>query len=155
MKSKKYNPHSWFFAYIRRLPDYDSTEAEAIKRMIVSKYSGGKTSSIAALLANYPAIYYRMKREFTNKAYTELDAARKRVIACIFDYLKQKGIKANMEYVKAVAVRASGQERFNDITLNQLKQLYQAFGSKKLSQEDKELLNQIEQYYGSTNKTLN
>lgn len=157
MKSKKYNPHSWFFAYIRKLPDYEQSEAETIKRMIVSKYSGGKTNSIADLLNNYPAIYYRMKREFTNEAYNELDVARKRLIACLFDYLKQKGIQANMEYVKAVAVRASNQVNFNAITISQLRQLYQAFGKKKataLTTEEKEIINQFDKYYGKQN-TLN
>ena len=154
MKSKKYNPHSWFFAYIRRLPDYDQSESDAIKKSIVSQYSGGKTNSISDLLRNYPAIYYRMKREFTNEAYNELDAARKRLIACLFDYLKQKGIQANMEYVKAVAVRAANKTEFNEITISQLKQLYQAFGSKKatnLSVEEKEIINQFNQYYGKQN----
>lgn len=60
----------------------------------------------------------------------ELDTWRKRVIAVIFSYCKVIGRPSDMNYVKAVACRASGFDSFNKIPVARLNNLYNAFKDK-------------------------
>lgn len=60
--------------------------------------------------------------------YQELSKARKRLIAALFSFLKDK--EPTMDYVKIVACRAAKVDHFNAIPLNKLKSLYRIFGTK-------------------------
>ena len=59
---------------------------------------------------------------------SKIDTYRKRLIASIFGYLEKMNIKdAPIDYVKAVACKASGYNSFNDIPEDRLNSLYNSF----------------------------
>lgn len=59
---------------------------------------------------------------------SKLDASRKRLIASIFGFLEKMNIKnVSTDYVKAVACKASGYNKFNDIPEDRLNSLYNSF----------------------------
>jgi len=59
---------------------------------------------------------------------SKLDINRKRLIASIFGYLEKMNIKnVPIDYVKALACKASGYKRFNDIPEDRLNSLYNSF----------------------------
>jgi hypothetical protein len=60
--------------------------------------------------------------------YQELSKARKRLLAVLFSFLKDK--QPTLDYVKIVACKAAKIDHFNSIPLNQLKSLYRIFGTK-------------------------
>ncbi len=60
----------------------------------------------------------------------ELDTARKRLIAAIGAYLRENGSTENIDTIKAVACRAAKVERFNQITLSDLKFYTATFNAK-------------------------
>ena len=60
----------------------------------------------------------------------ELDTARKRLIAAIGAYLRENGNTENIDTIKAVACRAAKVERFNQITLSDLKFYTATFNAK-------------------------
>ena len=61
----------------------------------------------------------------------ENDRWRKRLLASIFGWLKKMGKHdATPELVKAIACRAAGCERYNQITTERLRSLYYAFRKK-------------------------
>lgn len=138
------NPHSWLFAHLKTVQGYDSIE-EA-KKALVFIYSWGNTESLSELYDKYPRQYMQMKRELgtpRKKASSQLDAARKRLIAAIFGNLEQRGITADIAYVKGIACQGAKVERFNDILLNDLKNLYNRFKNKNLKAELDSLLEDI------------
>jgi|BioPla2DNA2_1021312.scaffolds.fasta_scaffold17681_5 hypothetical protein len=59
------------------------------------------------------------------------DIWRKRVIASIGGYLRAMEKEENIEMIKAIACRAAQKERFNDISLERLKSIYNAFKNRK------------------------
>lgn len=61
----------------------------------------------------------------------QLDRKRKGVIKAIFRWLELLGQHPTMEYVKAVACRAAGKDRFNDISLGELTRIYAEFCRKQ------------------------
>lgn len=128
MNTTKTNPHAWFFAYINGLEGYNKEFAKAISEGIILEYTGGLTGSLSELYSMYPGTYTQMKLELSRQRASELDGARKRLIAVLFSYLKEQ--KPTMQYVKATACNAANVYNFNDIPLNQLKSLYRVFGSK-------------------------
>lgn len=59
------------------------------------------------------------------------DKWRKSLIASIFGWLKKMNrTDANMDMVKAIACRAAGAAKFNEIPLERLRSLYYAFSKK-------------------------
>lgn len=131
-----YNPHKWFFGYVKSLEGYNKDYAKVIREGIILEYSEGKTESLKVMYESYPFLYNRMRRKLTDSAKDELDMARKRVIAVLFSWLGYKKYRANMEYVKKIACNASGSERFNAIPLLKLRQLYRIFGDMKSKEAD-------------------
>lgn len=70
-----------------------------------------------------------------NPELAELDKARKRVFGAIGGWLQAMNIAPSNSstgggMIKAIACRAAGRERFNDIPLEQLRSLYSAFKKK-------------------------
>ena len=61
----------------------------------------------------------------------QLDRKRKGVIKAIFRWFELLGQHPTMEYVKAVACRAAGKDRFNDISLGELTRVYAEFCRKQ------------------------
>jgi hypothetical protein len=66
-----------------------------------------------------------------NPELAELDRWRKRVMAAAGGWLRSRGLKENADYIKAVACRAAGKERFNGIPLATLRNLYYEFLNKR------------------------
>lgn len=56
-----------------------------------------------------------------------MDKLRKRLMACIGDYLKTMDYKADAKMIKAVACRAASVSSFNEISETKLRALYNAF----------------------------
>jgi hypothetical protein len=61
----------------------------------------------------------------------ELDRWRKRLMAAVGGWLRTKGGGENANYIKAIACRAADKERFNDIPLSTLRNLYYEFRNKQ------------------------
>lgn len=144
MKTKTANPHKWLFAHLQTVRGYDNID-EA-RKALVFDYSDGKTESLSVLYEKYPRQYKRMRNDLGSghkKVTDPQDTARKRLIAAIFGNLEQRGIAADMAYVKGVACRAAKVDRFNDIPLNDLKNLYNRFKNKNLQNELDELITSI------------
>ncbi|GHV31554.1 hypothetical protein FACS1894177_06400 [Bacteroidia bacterium] len=66
-----------------------------------------------------------------NPVMMELDKCRKRLIASIGGWLRSMSRIENMQIIKAIACRASGKKSFNDIPIEQLRSLYNAFNKKR------------------------
>lgn len=60
----------------------------------------------------------------------ETNQWRRRVIATIGSWLRKLGKDNNIDHIKAIACRATGTSKFNDITTDRLRSLYYAFGKK-------------------------
>lgn len=144
MKTTTNNPHAWLFAHLQAAHGYDNIN-EA-RKALVFDYSDGKTESLSELYNKYPRKYQQMRRDLAagyKKATDPRDTARKRLIAAIFGNLEQRGYKADMVYVKGIACKAAKVERFNDIPLNMLKNLYNRFKNKNLQNDLNELITSI------------
>lgn len=74
----------------------------------------------------------KLNREASPAEFAELDKWRKRVLASVGGYLKVAGVRGcSLDYVKAVACRASEAESFNKISKERLKSLYYGFKQKQ------------------------
>lgn len=135
MKTATYNPHRWFFGHVSNMAGYDKKYEKAIREGIVWEYSEGRTDSLKEMYSSYRFLYDRMRRELTEGFKSELDLARKRIIAVLFSYIRFTGYSPDMSYVKETARRAAKAESFNSIPLPKLKQLYKAFGEKYKNKE--------------------
>ena len=61
----------------------------------------------------------------------KLDRQRKGVIKAIFRWFELRGKQPTMEYVKGVACRDAGKDRFNDISIGELTRIYAEFCKKQ------------------------
>jgi hypothetical protein len=155
-KTNKSNPHAWFWAWIENLPGYDERYKKEIAQGTIYGYSGERTSSLSELYNIWPDIYEKMKIEalkyLREKRVTDQDQlikARRRLIACLFDYLKKlihDPTIVTMGYVMSVASKAAKVNYFNDIDLDNLQYLYRIFGTKnaKLTKKEQEVKDEID-----------
>ena len=67
----------------------------------------------------------------SDPALAEPDRWRKRVMASIGGWLRSTGGEENATYIKSVACRAAEKERFNDIPVGMLRNLYYEFKNKQ------------------------
>lgn len=144
MTTKTANPHTWFFAYMRNIQGNE--DRDEIRKALVFDYSNGKTESLVELYTKYPRQYRQMRQDLCTpqkKTIDQLDVARKRLIAAIFGNLEQRGYKGDMNYVKSIACKGAKIEKFNDIPLNMLKNLYNRFKNKNLQNDLDELITSI------------
>ena len=63
----------------------------------------------------------------TNRSAEEANKWRRRVMGAIGGYLRAMGQNSNANVITAIACRASRYNKFNDIPLDQLRSLYNAF----------------------------
>jgi len=63
----------------------------------------------------------------------KMDKLRKRLIACVGGWVRAMGKTGNMKMISGIIRRASGGTELNDLTVNQLNSLYNAF---RKSQKD-------------------
>lgn len=84
---------------------------------------------------------------------TEGDIWRKRVIASIFAYYKSTHREANIDFVKATALRASGDyKHFNAIPVQRLRAIYFSFVQlRKTVERGVEIMNEDLEYLQSVN----
>lgn len=80
----------------------------------------------------------RRARQNREAGGSELDRARKKCLRSIFADAELRGMKVNIDYVKAWACRAAGADRFNEISLKRLNSIYAEFCHKQ--RELKEIL---------------
>lgn len=66
----------------------------------------------------------------TNPKLAEMDTWRKRVFAAIGSYLRFAGKTETPEFIKAIACRSTGFDRFNEIPVERLRNVYYAFTKK-------------------------
>lgn len=81
----------------------------------------------------------------------QADKWRKRVLAAIFGWCEAINLKYNIRQVKAIASRATGYKRFNDIPVSRLRDLYYEFVKKSRTTVaaknwKEEMTNYIENY---------
>lgn len=86
----------------------------------------GVTSSVELSREQLLEVVTVLSRE-VNKLGSDADTWRKRVIAAIFALMRQMNVDCSIDYVKAVACRAAGAERFNAIPVTKLRALYNSF----------------------------
>lgn len=115
-------------ATIRKLMTLLSKQGLTDKRsVIISQFTNGRTTSVKALdqleLDRLCQFFETEQRKLQN----DLDKKRKRLIASIFGMYKKMNKSVSIDYVKAIAARATKVERFNDIPSNRLDSLYNAF----------------------------
>jgi hypothetical protein len=112
-----------FYALLQQLPGGDKAD-------LVRQFTNGRTEHLHAMegweYANMLGAMERLARG-DGERYAALDKARKRLIACIGGYLTATGRKNEIGVIKALACRASECKRFNDIPLDRLNSLYNAF----------------------------
>ena len=101
----------------------DDTE----KRVIVVSYEC--TSSRDLTAQQLMDAIEKIERQMNPRA-EEFDRWRKRVIASIFAWRKAVGRNATMGEVKAIACRAAEVRSFNDIPMERLRSIYNAFTKK-------------------------
>jgi hypothetical protein len=65
-----------------------------------------------------------------NPQIAKLDKQRKRVMAAIGAWARATGANESAEYIKAIACRAAGKEKFNDIPLATLRHVYAEFNNR-------------------------
>ena len=66
-----------------------------------------------------------------NPASAEMDKWRKRVMASIGGWMRVCGITHDAKYIRGIAERAAGMERFNEIPVAELRRVYYEFKRKQ------------------------
>ena len=84
--------------------------------------------------------------QILNPEFEKLDKARKRLIAAIGGWLKLMNKEQSIAINKAIACRAADKDGFNEIPLERLRSLYEAFRKKQrdLKQVDEMTTEQID-----------
>jgi hypothetical protein len=108
------------------------------KKVIVGEY--GKSSSRELSWAELSEICTNLEKLQSGKQGSELDKARKRVIAVIGAYLRQTGQKESIDIIKGIACRATSYAKFNDIPIERLRNIYYCFKNKN---EDKKNIDSL------------
>lgn len=75
-----------------------------------------------------------------NPELKKLDTWRKRLIAAVSGYLKDMGRECDIYTAKRVACRAAGKDSFDNIPLDRLRSLYNAFIKRKADYESVPLI---------------
>lgn len=98
------------------------------KEIILAQYGveSSKDLEVTELIEICNALDFQVNPELA-----QTDRWRKRLMAAVFSWLHKMGKhEATPELVKAIASRAAGVDRFNQIPLERLRSLYYAFGKK-------------------------
>lgn len=100
------------------------------KKSILSEFkvTSSKDLTVVELLEVCTAL-----ERMVNPQLQELDKLRKRVMASIGAYLREMGYAENPESIKSLACRASKCKSFNDIPMEKLRAVYNAFNHYKKS----------------------
>lgn len=99
------------------------------KRSMLNTYfnaTSSKDLTVVELLEACTAL-----EKMVNPQLAEIDRLRKRVMASIGAYLREMGYAENPENIKALACRASKCRNFNDIPMEKLRAVYNAFNHYK------------------------
>ncbi len=117
-----------FYALLKQLPG-------AEKEDIVHNFTRGRTKSLQAMYNwEFDAACACMSGQARVNRHCQdakFDTWRKRVIAAIGGYLELSGGINNIENIKAIASRAAGRKWFNDVTISELRAIYNEFLNKQ------------------------
>ncbi len=119
-----------FYVLLDKQPGLSQYESkDELKKELVYSVSNGRTESLQKLSNKEFYKLIGLMKEPNKQANSEMDKLRKRVIAAIFGYFKIREQEVDINYVKAVAVRAagSGVSNFNAITKSSLTAIYNQF----------------------------
>jgi hypothetical protein len=108
------------------------------KAIILAQYGveSSKDLEVTDLIEVCNALDYQVNPELA-----QTDRWRKRLLAAVFGWLNKMGKhEATPELVKAIACRAAGVDRYNQIPVERLRSLYYAFGKKS---RDLDFIDQI------------
>ncbi len=115
----------YFYALARRC----NMSHEDIVATIVGNYpSRVSTSELTA--TELQSLCRALQQRVLSAEEQDKDRWRKRLIAVVRHYLEQMGYRTDMVYIRDVIVRAAapqGSVRFNDLPLDRLRSLYNAF----------------------------
>jgi hypothetical protein len=101
--------------------------------------SFGVTSSLDLSVDELTELCSALEKDNTPKA-PALDKLRKQVMASIGGWLKTISQESDAQRIKAIACRATGHRRFNDIPAERLRNIYHTFLNK---QKDFKAVNQL------------
>jgi hypothetical protein len=107
--------------------------AEELKEQWVSAFSDGRTTSAEKMTSIEFASMLRAMEAYLQghtPGYAECDRMRKRVIAVIGAWLRNRNKIGSIALIKAIACRAAKTDRFNDIPLYKLRALYSEWKGK-------------------------
>ena len=112
--------------------------------------SFGVTSSLDLSISELSELCAVLERDNNPKA-PALDKLRKQVMASIGGWLNSISQEGGADRIKAIACRATGHRRFNDIPAERLRNIYHAFLNKqrdfkavgKLADEELEILSYL------------
>lgn len=122
------------------------------RRMMVEEWTEGRTNSVGRLGFIEAMNLIRRLEEIRRTPHTRryngsLDTKRKGVMRAIYAYLNLCGIEPTMDYVKRIAIRASGMvptgdtnHDFNRIGAAALSRIYHEFVSKQNVVDEKQSL---------------
>lgn len=98
------------------------------KKSILSEFkvTSSKDLTVVELLEVCTAL-----EKMVNPQLAEIDRLRKRVMASIGAYLREMGYSDNQDTIKSLACRASKCKSFNDIPMEKLRAVYNAFNHYK------------------------
>lgn len=98
------------------------------KKAIMESY--GVESSLDLSDTELADLCHKLEAD-NNPQIPKLDKLRKQVMASIGGWLKTINQESNAQKIKAIACRATGHDRFNDIPAERLRNVYYAFSNKQ------------------------
>lgn len=127
------NETKQFYAITRSLGMDNDT-----RKAIILQYSEGLTDSLREMQASYAGPFRQMlialrsmQAKDTDATKSDTDIWRKRCIAAIGSWLTRTGCEPadRIAYIKQTACRSAGKDggRFNDLTVSQLRNVYNSF----------------------------
>lgn len=121
--------HAEFFLLLEKmgLPQKD-------RRDYIFDYTEGLTGSLSELYTKWPPLYREMLADMekeAQKAESEMDIWRKRVMASIGGWLKLSRQTSNLQIIKAIACNSTGYDDFNKIPKQRLINIYNTFLDKQ------------------------
>lgn len=108
----------------------DERRAMLVQSFGVESTSQLKYGDLLVLCDRLENLVSALKNEEDRNLDNELDHARKRLIASIGAYLRASNQSESIDIIKAIACRATKAERFNQITVSDLRSLSATFRAK-------------------------
>jgi hypothetical protein len=135
-----------FYALLGQMPG--GVPVEELKELWVSDFTEGRTGNVQEMKeAEFTLMLAAMEQcvADSDPNRVKLDKARKRVIAAIGAWLRERNKTESIGLIKAIACRAAKADDFNAIPANKLRALYEEWCNKrKVSVETNAVVGAIE-----------